>query len=107
MIAAGKWGKPENLGYPINTISHEGTLFITADAKTAYYASDRSDSKGGLDIYSFEMRPDIRPIRTLWVKGKVYDKKTDKGFPSAVELIDLQQTGPYQTYKQMKTEIIF
>ena len=86
---SGKWGKPENLGYPINTISHEGTLFITADAKTAYFASDRSDSKGGLDIYSFEMRPDIRPIRTLWVKGKVYDSKTDKGLPSAVELIDL------------------
>ena len=87
--STGKWSKPENLGYPINTISHEGTLFITADAKTAYFASDRSDSKGGLDIYSFELRPDIRPIKSLWVKGKVYDAKTDKGLPSAVELIDL------------------
>jgi outer membrane protein OmpA-like peptidoglycan-associated protein/Tol biopolymer transport system component len=85
----GNWGKPENLGYPINTIYHEGTLFILADGKTAYYASDRSDSKGGLDIYSFEMRPDMRPFKTLWVKGKVYDKKTNAGLPSAVELIDL------------------
>ena len=31
----------------------EGTLFVAADGKTAYYASDRNDSKGGLDIYSF------------------------------------------------------
>jgi outer membrane protein OmpA-like peptidoglycan-associated protein/tetratricopeptide (TPR) repeat protein len=85
----GKWSKPENLGYPINTIHHEGTLFIAADSKTAYYASDRSDSKGGLDIYSFEMRSDIRPFKTGWVKGKVYDKKTSAGLPSAVELIDL------------------
>ncbi|HEX8315537.1 MAG TPA: flagellar motor protein MotB, partial [Flavisolibacter sp.] len=87
--ADGKWGKPENLGYPINTIDHEGTLFIAADGKAAYYASDRSDSKGGLDIYSFELREDVRPARTLWVKGKVFDKKTTAGLPSSVELIDL------------------
>jgi len=89
MDAEGKWGKPENLGYPINTIDHEGTLFIAADGKTAYYASDRSDSKGGLDIYSFELREGIRPAKTLWVKGKVFDNKTKTGLPSSVELIDL------------------
>jgi outer membrane protein OmpA-like peptidoglycan-associated protein/tetratricopeptide (TPR) repeat protein len=85
----GDWSVPENLGYPINTIYKEGTLFIAADAKTAYYASDRSDSKGGLDIYSFELPENIRPNKTLWVKGKVFDKKTTKGLPSAVELIDM------------------
>jgi outer membrane protein OmpA-like peptidoglycan-associated protein/tetratricopeptide (TPR) repeat protein len=87
--ADGQWGKPENLGYPINTIDHEGSLFIAADGKSAYYASDRSDSKGGLDIYSFELREDVRPAKTLWVKGKVYDNKTNSGLPSSVELIDL------------------
>ena len=85
----GVWSNPVNLGYPINTISREGTLFIAADGKTAYYASDRSDSRGGLDIYTFELREDIRPYKTLWVKGQVFDKKTTKGLPSAVELIDL------------------
>jgi len=85
----GDWSVPENLGYPINTIDDEGTLFIAADAKTAYYASERSDSKGGLDIYSFELPDDIRPNKTLWVKGQVFDKKTTKGLPSAVELIEL------------------
>ncbi len=85
----GDWSKPVNLGYPINTTSDEGTLFIAADGKTAYYASDRSDSKGGLDIYSFELREDVRPYKTLWVKGRVFDKKTTKGIPSSVELTDL------------------
>lgn len=83
------WGKALNLGYPINTIENEGSLVVAADGKTAYYASDRGDSRGGLDIYSFELRSDIRPARTLWVKGKVFDKKTNKGLPSAVELTDL------------------
>lgn len=88
------WSTPVNLGYPINTINKEATLFISADGKTAYYASDRSDSKGGLDIYSFELREDVRPYKTLWVRGQVIDKKTSQGLPSAVELIDLQTGQP-------------
>jgi outer membrane protein OmpA-like peptidoglycan-associated protein/tetratricopeptide (TPR) repeat protein len=83
------WGKPVNLGYPINTIENEGSLIIAADGKTAYYASDRSDSRGGLDLYTFELRTDLRPAKTLWVKGNVFDKKTKKGLPSAVELTDI------------------
>ena len=84
----GEWGKPENLGYPINTIENEGSLAVSADGLTAYYASDRSDSRGGLDLYKFDLRPDIRPYRTLYVKGKVIDKKTNKTLPSSVELTD-------------------
>lgn len=83
-----EWSVPENLGYPINTIENEGSLFVGADGKTAFYSSDRSDSRGGLDIYTFELRSNVRPARTLYVKGKVYDVKTGKGLPSAVELID-------------------
>jgi outer membrane protein OmpA-like peptidoglycan-associated protein/tetratricopeptide (TPR) repeat protein len=84
----GEWGKPENLGAPINTIENEGSLAVSADGLTAYYASDRSDSRGGYDIYKFDLREDIRPYRTLYVKGKVIDKKTNKPLPSAVELVD-------------------
>ena len=97
----GDWSKPVNLGYPINTISREGTLFISADGKTAYYASDRSDTKGGMDIYSFELREDVRPYKTLWVKGQVFDKKTSKGLPSAVELIDIVTK---QTISKVQTD---
>lgn len=85
---SGKWGKPENLGFPINTIENEGSLAVSADGLTAYYGSDRSDSRGGYDLYKFDLRPDIRPYRTLYVKGKVIDKKTNKPLPSTVELID-------------------
>jgi outer membrane protein OmpA-like peptidoglycan-associated protein len=85
----GTWSKPENLGYPINTIDNEGSLVIAADGKTAYYTSDRADTRGALDLYTFELREDVRPARTLWVKGKVFDSTTRKGLPSSVELTDL------------------
>ena len=62
---------------------------MASNGKTAYYASDRSDTRGELDLYTFELRPDVRPARTLYVKGKVYDIKTGKGIPSAVELMDI------------------
>lgn len=90
----GQWGKPQNLGYPINTVEKEGTLFVAADGKTAYYASDRADSKGNLDIYTFDLPERSQPIKTLWVRGKVFDKKTGIGVASAVELFDMATKQP-------------
>lgn len=84
----GNWGLPENLGYPVNTIENEGSLFVAADGVTAYYASDRADSRGGLDLYKFELRDDVRPLKTLYVQGTVTDAATNKTIPCAVELID-------------------
>ena len=100
-VADGKWSTPKNLGYPINTIDREGTLFITADGKTAYYASERKDSYGGLDLYSFELNPSIRPFETRWVTGKVSDKKTGIGIPATLELTDLQNG---QIISRVKTD---
>jgi outer membrane protein OmpA-like peptidoglycan-associated protein len=86
--ADGKWGTPENLGYPINTIENEGSLFVSSDGETGYYASDRADTRGGLDLYKFSMRNDIKPAKTLYVQGSVYDAATKQNIPCAVELID-------------------
>jgi outer membrane protein OmpA-like peptidoglycan-associated protein/tetratricopeptide (TPR) repeat protein len=96
-----KWSEAENLGYPINTIDDEGSLIVASDGKTAYYASDRSDTKGGLDIYAFELREDVRPLRTLWVKGKVFDIKTKNGLPASVELTDVESK---QTVSRLQTD---
>lgn len=84
-----EWAEPVNLGYPINTIDDEGSLIVAPDGKTAYYAGETKDTRGGLDLYSFELREDIRPPKTLWVKGKVFDAKTKQGLPSSVELTDI------------------
>ncbi|MEO8720206.1 MAG: OmpA family protein, partial [Ginsengibacter sp.] len=97
----GKWSKAENLGYPINTIDDEGSLIVDADGKTAYYSSDKNDTKGGLDIYTFLLRKDLRPLKTLWAKGKVYDKNTGTGLPSTVVLTDINSG---QTVSKLQTD---
>ena len=85
----GKFGKPKNLGYPINTSGNETNLIVTADGKTAYYSSTRKDGVGMEDVYSFEMPVSIRPLATSYFKGKVYDKITGKGVEARFELTDL------------------
>ena len=89
--AENKWGEPENLGYPINTIDDEGSLVVSADGKTSYYSSDRGDVKNKLDIYTFQLRDDIAASKTLWLKGKVFDKKTKAGLPCTVELTEIDK----------------
>lgn len=97
----GSWSKPQNLGYPVNTIDEESSLVISSDGITGYYASDGIDSRGGLDLYSFELPVQDRPNKTLWIKGKVFDQKTNSGLPSAVELINLATA---QTINKVQTD---
>lgn len=47
----GLWGKPINLGYPINSPYDELYFSISANGKYAYYSSNRAGGKGGMDIY--------------------------------------------------------
>jgi outer membrane protein OmpA-like peptidoglycan-associated protein/tetratricopeptide (TPR) repeat protein len=85
----GSWSKPKNLGYPINTKADEGSLVVSLDGKTGYFASDREDSKGATDIYSFEMPEAIRPKAVTYFKAKVIDAKTRLDLQAKVELIQL------------------
>lgn len=85
----GQFSKPVNLGYPINTQGSEISLIVDASGKTAYYASERKEGFGGLDLYSFELPEKARATTVTYLKGKVFDKKT-KGYVQAkFELIDL------------------
>lgn len=95
----GKWGKPENLGYPINTHGDETALTLSADGATAFFASNNIKGFGGFDIYTFEMPAKLRPNVVTYVKGTVSDAKTKQPLESAVEILDLQNTQPvYQDY---------
>ncbi|MBX7095735.1 MAG: OmpA family protein [Flavobacteriales bacterium] len=86
----GSWGKPENLGYPINTHAEENSLLVSSDGKVAFFASDRPGGFGDLDLYSFELPANVRPQFTTYFKGIVYDAKTKKPLEAKFELIDLR-----------------
>jgi len=86
----GKWEKPQNLGYPINTYNNESSLVIGATGERAYFSSDRENGAGGLDIYTFELPEDIKPKPITYFKGFVKDAFTKKAITARIELICLE-----------------
>ena len=95
----GNWSIPENLGYPINTAFDENSLMVSPDGEIAFFASDRDGGYGGLDIYYFVMPEKMRPTRTLYFEGMVYDINTRKPIPGKFQLIDLK-TGKEIIYSE-------
>ncbi len=49
------WGKPENLGYPINTVGDDVHFVLSTDGKSAHYSSIREDGLGERDIYKIDL----------------------------------------------------
>ncbi len=47
----GTWGKPENLGFPINTEYDEDFPFMHPNGKILYFSSKGPNSMGGYDIF--------------------------------------------------------
>jgi outer membrane protein OmpA-like peptidoglycan-associated protein/tetratricopeptide (TPR) repeat protein len=86
----GNWGKPINLGYPINTKADENSLMVSPDGEVGFFASDREGGYGDLDIYWFNMPENLRPVKTLYFEGNVFDLTNRKPLGGKFQLIDLK-----------------
>lgn len=86
MDSSGIWSKPKNLGYPINTEEDEVGFFVSTDGRTGYFASNRMKGAGGYDIYSFDLYPEARPDKVLFIKGQVKDGGENEMLNATIEL---------------------
>ncbi|MGE0078257.1 MAG: OmpA family protein [Bacteroidales bacterium] len=84
----GKWGKPTNFGYPINTYKSEEGLIVNAKGTVAYYSTDIVPEHGR-DIFTFNLYPEIQPIPTSYVTGVIKDSKTLRTLEAQISLVDL------------------
>lgn len=66
--------KPLNLGHPINTEGDEFYFGVDTDGEKAYFSSNKYPSKGGMDIYEFDLYPAIKPQKVCVIKGSVVDE---------------------------------
>ena len=58
----GKWQKPENIGWPINTWEYDGFFTISADKKKGYYSTLKEGGLGDADVYSIAfLEPKYKP----------------------------------------------
>lgn len=77
------WERAANLGYPINTAYDEKSAFVTEDASTLYFASDRDGPAGNYDLYQTPMPGTLQPMPVSYLKGYVYDSVTKERLSSA------------------------
>lgn len=90
MQANGNWGQAVNLGYPLNSYSYEGGLFVSRDGSTAYFATNRFSKGGDLDIYSFPLAPSMQPIPSTYVKGKVADHENNRPLEAIITFTNIE-----------------
>ena len=86
----GKWGKPKNIGYPINSEDDEVGFFVSTDGKTGYFASNKYNGFGGWDLYAFDLYPEARPEKVLFLKGKVESDSTESLRDALIEVKNVE-----------------
>jgi outer membrane protein OmpA-like peptidoglycan-associated protein len=74
------WSTPENLGYPMNTISDDFSIVFNEDGTCGFLASDREGGVGHDDIYSFKKT-------AISVEVLVFDEKTEAPLPGATVFV--------------------
>jgi outer membrane protein OmpA-like peptidoglycan-associated protein/tetratricopeptide (TPR) repeat protein len=84
----GKWSKPQNLGFPVNTSDDDVCFVITASGDYGYYTSIRPDGKGKRDIYKVTFLDELNKPKLTLLKGAITDKKTGQPIQATIEIFD-------------------
>lgn len=82
----GKWSKPVNLGYPINSEADDVGLFVSTLGNKAYFATNRISDNW--DIFEFDLYEEVRPNKVILVKGGI--ENFEKGDDSKIELKNIK-----------------
>lgn len=95
-LSKGTWGKPENLGLPINSSFDDFSLVLDPRGKKGFFSSNRPGGTGSDDIYACK-KSDIKQKRKTkdgeedtileegyaFLSGTVKDKQTLKPMPGS------------------------
>jgi len=115
----GRWTKPENLGWPVNSPDDDLFFVLSADGRHGFLSSFRADGLGEDDLYAIEFLPDApvgeavasaagtpalepAPASTaaaVLVKGKVHSFQYINGMEADIELYDLADASLIARFK--------
>jgi outer membrane protein OmpA-like peptidoglycan-associated protein/tetratricopeptide (TPR) repeat protein len=114
----GRWTRPENLGYPVNSPADDLFFVLGSDDKTAWFSTMRKDNYGGSDIYQITFlgpeKPLVMPVANDLIaaavrppqinmmesemeiitvpmtilRGRILDDKTEEPVDAVIELYD-------------------
>lgn len=84
--ADGEWTKPENMGYPLNTVDNDIFFQPMADGRRAYYSSEKDGGYGKKDIYLVDLPREISESSVAVLKGFIIGED-GKELPSDLKVI--------------------
>lgn len=84
----GVWELPTNLGPEINSPFTERCFFLSADGRTGYFASNRPEGFGGMDIYQVQFKEPLYSEPMTFVEGFVIDSVSEKPVQTIVKITD-------------------
>lgn len=101
----GRWTKPENLGWPVNSPDDDLFFVLSADGRTGILSSFRAEGLGEDDLYLVEFLPEEevgepvaaavgapvpKPETTsVLVKGRIFSLQFIQGLEADIELMDI------------------
>ena len=128
-FANGKWGKPINLGYPINGPDDDVFFVVAGSGSRGYFASSKQGGFGDQDLYRItflgpEKQPllntqdqllamvanpvsnlktesvvEVKGAKVMILKGVITDAKTTKPLEATIDLIDNDKNLLLATFK--------
>ncbi|MCB0395913.1 MAG: PD40 domain-containing protein, partial [Flavobacteriales bacterium] len=89
-----EWTVPVNLGFPINSTGDDIYFVMSADGQNGYFASNRTDGFGDLDLYSLRMPSESIPL--TMIRGKILAGDPAVAVKAKIKVVDRE------TNKQVK-----
>lgn len=100
VLENGKWSKPINLGYPINTVNDDACFSLTVDGQTGFFTSNRKGGLGERDVYKVDlsnypvlerdMKPkavNTGPVMAI-LRGTVFNATDGTALEAEVNILD-------------------
>lgn len=105
-LADGRWNKPVNLGWPVNSPDDDLFFVLSANGTTGHFSSVRPNGLGEDDLYRVDFLPETKReetaamngsgkpensngSNTVALRGKVMDLKMLAGMEASIDLLDL------------------
>lgn len=93
----GEWSNPENMGFPINTVTDDIFYVVAADGKTGYYSSAQEGGYGGQDIYKVILKDQFEKLHVI--KGEVFNLDGTVPVSAKITLIENETAKVQGIYK--------
>ena len=94
----GEWSAPINMGSPVNTPYNDAFFVMTPKYNRGYYASERPEGKGGMDLYRLTFADERNPLAEL--AGLVL--KGDSLVPAKSKITMIQKESLVSTVQNSK-----